>query len=78
MKQILPNDIDITDYDTEDFKKQLELETVRIKLVKETHAEAKPQDFKREVTREENQTGKFDRLQRELLNMSQEFKVDLE
>lgn len=77
MKQILPTDIDLTDYETEDLNKQLELETVLITLTKETNPDSKPQDYKRVVARMENQEGKFERLQRELQKIGQEYEVEM-
>ncbi len=57
-KIYLPKDFDLVEYDQQLLEKQIELEIMRIKV--------NPGSNAREVTRQPNEIGKFNRLTREL------------
>ena len=65
MKKYVPSNFDLTDYDRELFKKQMDLETVRITLTKDEE-KAKEYEiseyYRRSVVRFPNEEGAFKRL----------------
>ena len=69
MKRFVPTNFDLTDYDRELFKKQMDLETVEITLTKDPE-KAKEYElaeyYRRSVVRFPNEEGTFKRLQAEL------------
>lgn len=67
MKKFVPVNIDLVDYDRELFKKQLDLETVKITLNRDAAKEIEYQTtgpyYVRSVERSSNEEGMFRRLQ---------------
>lgn len=68
MKNYLPTDFDLVDYDRELLKKQLDLETVEITLKRDAEKESEPENpngapyYVRSVVRTTNEEGSFKRL----------------
>jgi len=81
MKQYIPQDFDLVDYDRELLKKQLDLETVRVTLKRDPEREADPENpagqpfYVRHIERETNEEGMFRRLQEELSKMAQQYSI---
>lgn len=71
----MPSNVDTTEYDRHLFQKYLDLEIMRIKV----HP-PQSQDLKivREVTRERNETGIFQRLMGELNAIAKEYRRELD
>ncbi|CDW79166.1 UNKNOWN [Stylonychia lemnae] len=78
MKKFVPTNMDLTDYDKDLFKKQLDLETVNVTITKDP---AKAIEYEienfymRSVERFPNEDGMFRRLQKELLEIAQKYSV---
>lgn len=65
----MPKDIDLVDYDKYLFQKQLDMEIMRIRV---------DGAAKRDVTREKNEIGMFQRLHAELNSVAQQYGKDIE
>lgn len=81
MKNFVPTNFDLVDYDRELLKKQLDLETVEVTLKRDAEREAEPENtegapfYVRSVVRSQNEDGMFRRLQLDLQRIAQEFGV---
>ena len=81
MKKLLPQDFDLTDFDKEQMKKQLDLTVVEVTLSRDPEREAEPDHpigtpyYKRAVIKYTNEEGMFKRLQEELAQIGQEYGV---
>lgn len=81
MKQFIPPDFDLVDYDRELLKKQLDLETVEVILKRDIKEEIDPENpnvpnYVRSVTRCTNEEGMFRRLQMDLQIIGKEYGVE--
>lgn len=84
MKQFIPPDFDLVDYDRELLKKQLDLETVEVILKRDINKEdienlennQNVPNYVRSVTRCTNEEGMFRRLQMDLQTIGKEYGVE--
>ena len=81
MKKFIPSDLDLTNFDKELLKKQLDLETVTITLERDAIKEERycvDKYYSRKVDKKPNEDGMFKRLMADLDVISQQYGVNIE